>query len=151
MYGRSALKKLLVHDGIGMALDRLRGDRIEMGAISREPHAMALKQVQSTGLDRFLSVLSATPVDAPWDPAARVAECLAFLERAATQSAFVSGEGDDLAAVGSAGVKPWTAAWAGDGLAGADDAGGAARRGERGGRPGRGAGRDAGRLGRRAR
>ena len=43
MFRRSALKRLLVHEGIGMALDHLRAARIEMGGISREAHALAIR------------------------------------------------------------------------------------------------------------
>ena len=105
MYQRSAMKRLLVHEGIGMALDRLRGERIEMGAVSREPHAIALKQAESTGLDRFLAVLAPTPPGAPWDAAARFADCLAYLGRDAAQTAFVSPDADDRASVEGTGAR----------------------------------------------
>lgn len=49
VFERSGLKRLLVHDGIGMGLDAVRAARVEMGAISRSRHNLALKQVQLTG------------------------------------------------------------------------------------------------------
>ncbi|HEY5477136.1 MAG TPA: hypothetical protein VIK11_10515 [Tepidiformaceae bacterium] len=68
---RGAMKRLLVHEGICMARARLRARQIEVGAISREPHAIALKAIASTGLDRFLSVLAATPAGSHWDAGER--------------------------------------------------------------------------------
>ena len=112
MYERSGMKKLLVHEGVGMALDALRGEGIELGGISRLPHALALKQVQSTGLDRFLAVLSATPADETWRPVERFETCLAFLEAAPGQSGFISGEERDLRDVAGAGAECFRAAWA---------------------------------------
>ena len=118
MFQRSAMKRLLVPEGLGMALDTLRGERIEMGAISREPHTTALRQIQSTGLDRFLSVLAATPVGEGWDVAQRLATCQAFLECPASLCAFVSGEPIDLWVAAEAGYHPRLAGWA----AGAENA-----------------------------
>ena len=108
MFERSAMKKLLVFEGIGMALDALRGERMELGAISRLPHALAVKQVQSTGLDRFVAVVAA----GPWAPADQVGRCLAFLEAPAEACAFVSGEAIDLRAVAALGLTAYLAAWA---------------------------------------
>jgi phosphoglycolate phosphatase-like HAD superfamily hydrolase len=108
---RSGMKRLLVHEGIGMGLDAVRAGRIEMGAISRAPHAIALKQAQSTGLDRFLSVLSATPTGEPWRPAERIAHCLRFLEREPAACAFVGTDDHDLAEAETAGLRPLTAGW----------------------------------------
>jgi hypothetical protein len=88
-----------------MALDRLRGERIEMGAVSREPHALALKQAESTGLDRFLAVLAPTPPGVPWDPAARFADCLAYLGRAPAETAFVSPDAQDRSTVEGMGAR----------------------------------------------
>jgi beta-phosphoglucomutase-like phosphatase (HAD superfamily) len=113
MFERSAMKRLLVHEGIGMALDRIRGERIEIGAISRLPHRLAVKQVQSTGLDRFVEVLSATPEREPWAPTERFAGCVGFLEAPAAECGFVSGEPFDLAAVETTGARPYLAAWGG--------------------------------------
>lgn len=116
---RSALKKLLVHEGMGMALDTVRAARIEVGAMSREAHSLALKQAQSTGLDRFLSVLAATPAGAPYDPEARLAQCLAFVERQAAQCVVVSAEPEDRRAAAAAGCPLLYPAWAGEPPAGA--------------------------------
>lgn len=112
MFERSGMKKLLVHEGVGMALDALRGEGIELGAISRLPHQLALKQVQSTGLDRFLAVLAATPAESSWEPVARFEHCIAFLESPLERSAFVSGEEADLRAMRTAGVVTFRAGWA---------------------------------------
>lgn len=112
MFERSAMKKLLVHEGVGMALDALRAERIELGAISRLPHATAVKQVQSTGLDRFLAVLSATPGNERWQPRLRFEHCIAFLEAPLSESAFVSGEGADLRDLGRLGAAVFRADWA---------------------------------------
>ncbi len=112
MFSRSALKRLLVHEGIGMALDVLRGDAIEIGAISRFPHRLALQQTQSTGLDRFLAVLAATPAGERVDVTARLNACLTFLEYPATDCAFVSGEAAALTSATSAGYVAFEASWA---------------------------------------
>ncbi|MCC6386505.1 MAG: HAD hydrolase-like protein [Dehalococcoidia bacterium] len=113
MFRRSAMKKLLVHEGIGMALDAVRGERVEMGAISREPHVVALRQVQSTGLDRFIAVLSATPEGQPWQPGERIADCLAFLQTEPARAAYVASDRFDLAEAARAGLVPVFAGWAG--------------------------------------
>ena len=118
MFERSAMKKLLVHEGIGMALDSLRGERIELGGISRLPHAHAIKQVQSTGLDRFLAVVIA----APWQPADQVERCLAFLEAAPAACAFVSSDERDLHDVARLGLGSYLAAWVTEGEDVADEA-----------------------------
>lgn len=123
MMERSAMKKLLVHEGIGMALDALRGERIELGAISRLPHRLAVKRVQSTGLDRFVAVLSATPEGEAWAPDLRVQHCLAFLEAEGRNCAFISGEPRDREALAALGLAAFAAEWA----AGGDDAPGAIR------------------------
>jgi hypothetical protein len=112
MFQRSAMKRLLVHDGLGMALDRLRGARIEMGAITRAPHDLAIRQVESTGLDRFLTVLSPTPPGERWDPWARVQQCLGYVDREAAVAAFVSAEPFDLRACAPGGVGCYEAGWA---------------------------------------
>jgi phosphoglycolate phosphatase-like HAD superfamily hydrolase len=112
MFERSAMKKLLVHEGVAMALDALRAESIELGAISRLPHALAIKQIHSTGLDRFLAVLSATPEGEPWRPRERFETCLAFLEAEPAQSGFVSGEEPDLSEISGAGTVCFRAAWA---------------------------------------
>jgi beta-phosphoglucomutase-like phosphatase (HAD superfamily) len=108
---RGAMKRLLVHDGISMALDRLRARQIEAGAISREPHAIALKQIQSTGLDRFLSILAATPEDEPWDPGERFAHCLSFLGYDASACVYISAEPADLEAIKRTGCICFAPGW----------------------------------------
>ncbi|MGH2632719.1 MAG: HAD hydrolase-like protein [Tepidiformaceae bacterium] len=111
LFYRSAMKRLLVHEGIGMGLDAVRAEHIEMGAVSHERHAIAIKQVESTGLDRFLSVLSTTPQGEAWDVEARFADCLRFLERKPSDAIFVSCDLHDLARLAGAGVRCMLAAW----------------------------------------
>ncbi len=112
MFERSSLKRLLVHEGTGMGLDQLRGEAIEIGAISRERHSLALKQLQSTGLDKFVTVLAATPEGGEWSIVSRIEQCLAFLERSPGQVAFISGDGRDLAAASARGSVAFEACWA---------------------------------------
>ncbi len=119
--GRSAMKRLLVFDGTGMALDEIRRARIEIGAISRLPHAVALKQSQATGVDRFLTVLSATPEGQGWDVGARASDCLAYFRREAGACLFVGAETRDVEEAGRLGLVALRAAWspaAGEGGAG---------------------------------
>lgn len=112
IYERSAMKRLLVHEGVGMGLDRIRASRIEMGAISRAPHGPAVRRIESTGLDRFLAVLSPTAAGEPWDVAARLGDCLAFLRYEPSQCVFVSGDGHDLSVAAAEGLRPLEAQWA---------------------------------------
>ncbi|HET7737308.1 MAG TPA: HAD hydrolase-like protein [Tepidiformaceae bacterium] len=111
MFYRSALKRLLVHEGVGMGLDRLKSARVEVGVVTRELHRDARRQVESTGLDRFLSVMSATAAEAPWQVTERLADCLAFLEYRPADCVFVSADAPDLAAAADAGFTPFAAAW----------------------------------------
>ena len=111
IYERSAMKRLLVQEGVGMALDVLRAASIEIGAISRAEHRIARRQLDSTGLDRFLTVLSATPEDGTWEPAERIDECRDFLGRPPEQCAFVSSEGRDLEAAATVGYQCFEAGW----------------------------------------
>jgi beta-phosphoglucomutase-like phosphatase (HAD superfamily) len=115
IYQRGAQKRLLVHEGIGMSLDHVRSAHVDMGVISREPHEVAIKQLQSTGLDRFMTVLSPTPPADAWDAATRFAECRSFLQRDAACCLFVSGDEMDIAAVEEQGGIGMLAAWAGRG------------------------------------
>jgi len=108
---RSAMKKLLVFDGTGMALDDIRGARLEIGAISRLPHAVALKQAQATGLDRFLTVLSATPSGLAWDPRARLTECLSYFGREPTSCLFVGASEHDIEQAIQLGLMALQAGW----------------------------------------
>lgn len=109
---RSSMKRLTVYEGTGMALDTLRGARIEMGVITRAEHSLALKQIQSTGLDRFLSVLAPTPRGELWEPAERLADCLRFLEQPSHACAFISADPLDLAVGTAAGFHCFVAQWA---------------------------------------
>jgi beta-phosphoglucomutase-like phosphatase (HAD superfamily) len=110
---RSALKQLLVHEGIGMALDGVRGARVEMGAISRESHPVALKQVEATGLERFLTVLSATPPGSAWAAGERFEECCRYLDLPPGRCLFVTADDDDLRAVAARGGVCRVAGWCG--------------------------------------
>jgi phosphoglycolate phosphatase-like HAD superfamily hydrolase len=114
IYRRSALKKLLVFDGLGMALDELRGARIEMAAISRQDHALARKQVESTGLERFIAALSASAGE-PWLPGDRITDCLRFLNAPPGSAAFIGSRREDFVAASALGLSAFSAAWAGDG------------------------------------
>ena len=118
MYERSAMKRLLVHEGVGMGLDRIRASRIEMGAISRAPHGPALRRIESTGLDRFLAVLSPTAAGEPWDVGERLRECLAFLRYEPWQCAFVGADGQDLRVAEAQGLRPFEAQWTATGPTG---------------------------------
>jgi phosphoglycolate phosphatase-like HAD superfamily hydrolase len=121
IYRRSAMKRLLVQEGIGMALDTLRGASVEIGAISREPHAVARAQVDSTGLDRFLTVLATTPDGEPFRALERIEQCRAFMEWPVERCAFVSHVARDLREAANAGYRCFGAAWppADDALPGA--------------------------------
>ena len=110
--GRSAMKRLLVFDGTGMALDEIRGAHIEIGAISRLRHATALKQAQATGVDRFLTVLSATPEGEEWDAGARASECLSYFGREAGACVFVGAEARDVEGARRMGFVGLRATWA---------------------------------------
>jgi len=112
IYERSAMKRLLVHEGAGMGLDRVRARRVEMGAISRSPHSVAVKRIESTGLDRFLAVLSPTVAGEPWDVTGRIGDCLAFLRYAPGECAFIAADAHDLGAAESAGLQAFEASWA---------------------------------------
>ena len=109
--GRSAMKRLLVFDGTGMALDDIRAARVEIGAISRLPHAVALKQAQATGVDRFLTVLSATPEGEEWAVGTRASECLSYFGREAEGCLFVGVEERDLEAAREMGLVALGARW----------------------------------------
>lgn len=109
-FRRSALKRLLVFEGIGMVLDRLRGDRIEMGGITREAHADAMRQIESTGIDRFLAVLSPTN-DNTWNPSLRFEECLAYLQRDVTETVFVTAHRHDAEPIAETGAPFVLAGW----------------------------------------
>lgn len=111
MFERSAMKRLLVHEGIGMALDALRGEAIELGAISRLPHPVAVKQIQSTGLDRFLAVVAPTPAGEAWNVAARIQQCLTFLEAEPVRSAYAGADPYDLKTAKASGLRAYCTLW----------------------------------------
>lgn len=108
-YRRSALKRLLVFEGIGMALDSLRGERIEMGGITRENHYHAMRQLESTGVDRFLTVLAPTPDGEEWKPGLRIADCARYTEAPGEDVLFVTPDADDRREADVAGIA---AGWA---------------------------------------
>lgn len=110
-YRRSALKWLLVFEGIGMALDQVRGELIEMGGITRETHADAMRQIESTGIDRFLSVLSPTNDGVRFEPAERFAECITYLECPPSRAVYVSPFERDLREVADTGAATALASW----------------------------------------
>jgi beta-phosphoglucomutase-like phosphatase (HAD superfamily) len=110
MSQRSAMKRLLVFDGLGMALDELRGMRIDVGAISRNPHAVARKQIESTGIDRFLAVLEATGEGECWDAAALVGRAARYLETDERRALYVGIE-PDVDKLEAAGLPAIRAGW----------------------------------------
>jgi phosphoglycolate phosphatase-like HAD superfamily hydrolase len=111
MSERSAMKRLLVFEGIGMALDELRGARVELGAVSRLPHQLARKQIESTGIDRFLSVLEATEEGTPWAPRELLDRSAAFLEVGLAAIRYVGTE-EDANSLMMLGIDAWWADWA---------------------------------------
>jgi hypothetical protein len=111
MSQRSAMKRLLVFDGIGMTLDELRGARVELGAISRLPHELARKQIDSTGIDRFLSVLEATDENQPWEPLRLIERSATFLEVRLSAIRYVGAEAEERT-LQACGVDAWCAGWA---------------------------------------
>lgn len=111
MFTRSAMKRLLVHEGIGMALDALRAERIDMAGISRLPNALALKQSQSTGMDRFMAIVSGTSAGERWAPGERFAECARLLESEPEESAFVGFDVADRREIGRTGAQVFVAGW----------------------------------------
>lgn len=113
IYERGGQKRLLVHEGVGMGLDWIRSAQIEMGAITRERHDVAIKQLQSTGLDRFMTVLSPTPAGTDWSPVTRFQECVAFLRRTPECCVYVSNDERDIEEIERCGCRGLVAAWAG--------------------------------------
>ncbi|MCL6508003.1 MAG: HAD hydrolase-like protein, partial [Bryobacteraceae bacterium] len=107
---RSALKRLLVFEGVGMALDALRAEQIDMAAITRHPYALARKQIESTGLDRFFSLV-VPPPGGRFDPAAQLAECFRLLETAPAETAVVAPGSFERTAAERAGAIAVAAGW----------------------------------------
>jgi phosphoglycolate phosphatase-like HAD superfamily hydrolase len=111
LFYRSAMKKLMVHDGVTMMLDRMRHAGIELGVISHEPHTVARKELESTGLDRFLTVLAAQPIDATWLPGERIEQCRTFLEYPPEEICLISWDEDDVDAAEGMGALALRASW----------------------------------------
>jgi phosphoglycolate phosphatase-like HAD superfamily hydrolase len=107
---RSALKRLLVFEGVGMALDALRAAQIDMAAITRHPYQLARKQIESTGLDRFFALV-VPPPEGRFDPLAQLGECFRLLETAPAESALVAPGRFERTAAERAGAVAVTAAW----------------------------------------
>ncbi|WP_322796217.1 HAD family hydrolase [Tepidiforma sp.] len=110
---RSALKRLLVHEGVGMALDTLRAAQVEMAAFSRRPYPLARKHVESTGLDRFFAFLAA-PASDRFELAAALTECLRLLEAPAGETAVIAPGRYERTIAARLGAIPFTAAWVPD-------------------------------------
>ncbi len=104
LFATSALKRIAVPEGLGMALDALREARVELGAVSRQPHRLAVRQLEATGLERFFAVLSPTDDGARWDAAARIRQCLDYLGVEAGNSLFVTADGDAAQRADAAGI-----------------------------------------------
>ena len=85
-----------------------------MGAVSRERHRDAMRQIESTGVDRFFTVLSPTN-EGRWTPEERFLECLRYLEFEPAGAVYVSPEDDDLRRVGATGAHTLRAGWAEEG------------------------------------
>jgi len=107
---RSALKRLLVFEGVGMALDALRAEQIDMAAITRHPYQLARKQIESTGLDRFFALVVPPPAGR-FDPAAQLAEAFRLLETAPAETAVVAPGRFERTAAERAGAVAVAAAW----------------------------------------
>ena len=112
MEQRSSLKHLLVFDGIGMALDKIR-DLTEIGVISRWPYSEATKRIQSTGLDRFFTAIIGTDKNKSWDPSLRFNECYNLLGYEKSSSLYIGGETPDIKSIISHGSVAISAGWAG--------------------------------------
>ena len=112
MERQSSLKHLLVFDGIGMALDKIR-DLAEIGVISRWPYSDATKRIQSTGLDRFFTAVIGTGENEIWDPSLRFSECYDLLGYGKSKSLYIGAETFDINSVISHGSVAYSAGWAG--------------------------------------
>lgn len=112
MERRSSLKHLLVFDGIGMALDKIR-DLTEIGVISRWPYSEATKRIQSTGLDRFFTAIIGTDENKSWDPSLQFSECYNLLGHEKSSSLYIGGETFDINSIISHGSVAISAGWAG--------------------------------------
>ena len=66
---------------------------------------------QATGVDRFLTVLSATPEGEEWAVGTRASECLSYFGREAEGCVFVGAEDRDLEAARGMGLVGLQAGW----------------------------------------
>lgn len=112
IYRRSAMKSLRVQEGIGTALIRLVAAQVQVGAASREPHLVARKQIEATGLDRFVTVLASTPEGDSWNVASCLAVCMAFLDCDPKDCMYVTPSRDDAEAARRTGWRSLIAGWA---------------------------------------
>jgi len=112
MERRSSLKHLLVFEGIGMTLDKIR-DLADIGVISRWSHREATKRIQSTGLDRFFTGTVGTLEKETWDAGQRFSECCNFLGYKQSDSLYIGAEQFDLDSVILHGGTALSAGWAG--------------------------------------
>lgn len=90
LFVTSAIKRVTVPQGLGVALDALREARIELGVVSRQTHATALRQLEATGLDRFFTVLAPTPDGTLWDVVQRIEACLQYLDLGPPDALFMT-------------------------------------------------------------
>lgn len=109
---RSALKRLLVFEGIGMALDTLRAERIDMAAFTRLPLSLARKYTESTGLDRFLILIAAPPLGGTYSPRDQLERCFTLLETDPATAAVVAPGRHERTAAEALGAHAFTPAWA---------------------------------------
>lgn len=108
----SALKHLRVYEGLPRQLDRFRERRVEVAAITRLPHELARRQIETLGLDRFFAVLAATEPES--FPESALASCQRFLGVAPERLLAVCGDRIDARRAVRAGFPAVTAAWTGD-------------------------------------
>lgn len=104
LFVTSAVKRVAVPQGLGVALDTLREARIELGVVSRQPHALALRQLEATGLDRFFAVLAPTPPGTLWNAVERIETCLRYLDVDPRNALFVTTEEHDVQRVAAVGL-----------------------------------------------
>lgn len=107
MWERSALKRITVHEGIGMALAALLAGGVSMAAVTSVPLPLASRQAQAAGVDRFLVALEPHPEDV--GGYARIAQ---LFRVGSAGVAFVSGDQTSLDAAAMEGLRPFQAAWA---------------------------------------
>jgi phosphoserine phosphatase len=108
---RSALKRITVHAGIGMALAGLLAGGISMAAVTSVALPLARRQAQAAGVDRFLFALERNE-DAAGADGNLYAAMAGLLHLRPGDVAFVSGDGAALRSASSQGLRPFKAAWA---------------------------------------